>query len=261
LTTIHTFASGSSGNAALVCRNGVYVLLDAGISCRRITASLRELGLEMDDLSAVFITHTHTDHVSGLQTLVNRCDVPVFASRRTASGLTYRVAGIGPRLRPYDWGETLTVGTLTVTPFPTSHDAPGSAGYRFDEAGVLTDSGYVTEEASAVLDGVRLLVLEANHDVDRLRGGPYPFYLKRRILGDTGHLSNDAAAAFAVTAARSGAEKLVLAHLSAENNTPELALGAVSAALEAAGLSPGLSVAPRNGMSPCYGAEEALCSE
>lgn len=261
MTTIHTLASGSSGNAALVSRNGTHVLLDAGISCRRITRSLRELGLAPEDLTAIFITHTHSDHIAGLATIVKSWDVPVCACPETARGLAYRVAGIGPLLQTLDWGAARGMGAITVTPFPTSHDAPGATGYRFDEAGVLTDTGFVTDEAAATLRGVSLLVLEANHDVDRLRSGPYPYYLKRRILGDAGHLSNDAAAAFAVEEARCGAAQIVLAHLSAENNTPQLALDAVEGALGAAGLRTRVCVAPRSALSGRYAAEEAPCRE
>lgn len=259
MTTIHTFASGSSGNAALFSRNGTHVLLDAGISCRRITAALRVLDLAPEDLSAILITHTHSDHISGLRTIVRRWDIPIYASRRTADALACRIPGADSRLHPFRLGESLSIGSFTVASFPTSHDAPGSSGYRLDDAGALTDSGYVTEEAADTLCGVRFLLLEANHDENRLRSGPYPYYLKQRILSREGHLSNDAAAAFAVSMAQTGTEELVLAHLSAENNTPGLALSAVSGALQTAGFSPRLSVAPRNDLSTCYTAEETVC--
>lgn len=261
MTTLHTLASGSSGNAALLSHNGTSVLLDAGISCRRIRTALRAMDLDLPDLSAIFITHTHSDHISGMQTLVKNCDVPIYASRRTCADLEYRIAGIAPRLRPVEMESTFAVGAFSVTPFPTSHDAPGSAGYRFDDVGVLTDSGYVTEPAHQVLSGCSLLVLEANHDVDRLRSGPYPYFLKRRILGSEGHLSNEAAAEFAVELAASGTQEFLLAHLSAENNTPELAFDAVSDALHAAGLTPRLSVAPRSATSGRFQTEGSLCRE
>ena len=118
--------------------------------------------------------------------------------------------------------------------------------------GFLTDTGYVTEEASDLLPGVDLAILEANHDVEALRSGPYPYYLKQRILGTEGHLCNEDAAAFAVTLAEQGAGEIVLAHLSKDNNTPAMALNAVSAALSAAGLSPVLTVAPRDTVGPCH---------
>lgn len=262
MTEVHTLASGSSGNALLLSRDGTHLLLDAGISCRRIAAGLKELELTLRDLSAVFITHTHHDHISGLQTLANRCDIPVYASEQTARGLAYRIAGIESRLCPFSPGATLTVGGCTVTPFGTSHDAPGSTGYRVDDMGILTDTGFVTPDAEEILPGVSLLVLESNHDVGLLRSGSYPYYLKQRILGDFGHLSNEAAGAFAVTAARAGAREIVLAHLSRENNTPETALAAVSSCLREAGLSPRLTVAPRDSVSRAFYPQEAAeCKE
>ena len=150
----------------------------------------------------------------------------------------------------------------TVTAIPTSHDAPGSRGYRFDTPdggfGLLTDSGLITPEAEAVLPGVALAVLEANHDVETLRSGPYPHFLKRRILGERGHLSNEDCARFAVTLAEQGAAEIVLAHLSKENNTPAMARNAVETALSAAGLAPALSVAPRDVPSGAHVVLEAV---
>ena len=236
MTSIHTFASGSSGNAALVSRDGTHILLDAGISARRIAGALGELGLSPQDLSAICVTHSHSDHVSGLATIVKRWDVPILATAPCGRQLSYRVAGLETKLRTIETGGGFPIGEITVTAFPTSHDAPGSCDFRFDELGILTDSGYVTEEAADTLAGVSLLLLEANHDVDLLQNGPYPYYLKERILSDQGHLSNETAAAFAVAMARQGTEEFILAHLSAENNTPERALSAVRWALADAGL-------------------------
>lgn len=256
MTTIHTLASGSSGNAILLCHDDTRLLLDAGISCRRITASLRELGLALSDLTAILITHTHTDHIAGLQTLLKRCDTPICASRTAARELLYRLPACGDRLRSFDRNTTFSIGGCTVTAFSTAHDAPGACGYRIDtldgSVGLLTDTGCVTEEAYDVLPGVSLAILEANHDVETLRCGPYPHYLKQRILGNHGHLNNDDSARFAVTLADAGASEVVLAHLSRENNTPVMARTAVELALSAAGLSPALSVAPRDALSPAY---------
>lgn len=133
---------------------------------------------------------------------------------------------------------------------------PGSCGFRLDAAGgavgVLTDTGYVTDEAADILEGVDLAVLEANHDIETLRRGPYPYYLKQRILGAQGHLSNEDAARFAAVLAQSGTSEIILAHLSRENNTPAMAQTAVERALSAAGVSPLLSVAPRDCLSPAH---------
>lgn len=266
LTTVHTLASGSSGNALLLSCDGTHLLLDAGISCRRITAALRELGLAPEALDAVLVTHTHADHISGLQTLLKRTACPVQSTGRTCRELEYRIAGIHPRLEELPLCVPVSLGGCTVTTFPTSHDAPGSCGYRIDTAdgavGLLTDTGYVPGEAAEILPGAALVFLEANHDVEALRSGPYPYYLKQRILGGEGHLSNGDAARFAVTLAESGTEELVLSHLSRENNTPAMARTAVETALSAAELAPRLSVAPRDTLGPAHTvARRALCRE
>ena len=256
MTTIHTLASGSSGNALLVSHGSTHLLVDAGISCRRITTCLAALGLGLDDVSALLITHTHSDHIAGLQTLLKRSSFPIISSGRVGRELVYRLAGIEPRFQEIELCQQYQVDCLTVTAFPTSHDAPGSCGYRIDGSdgsiGILTDTGYVTQEAEAILPGVDLAVLEANHDVEALRSGPYPYYLKKRILGNQGHLCNDDAARFAVTLAEAGASEIVLAHLSKENNTPAMARNAVETALCAAGLAPTLTVAPRDCLSEAY---------
>ena len=254
MTTVHTLASGSSGNALVLSWEGGHILVDAGISCRRVRQGLQALGLDLGDLDGIFITHTHSDHISGLQTLLKRTDCPVCASVQAGRDLLRRMVLLEDRLR--EAAGTFFVGDCAVTPFPTSHDSPGARGYRFDTPdggfGLLTDSGVVTPEAAAVLPGVALAVLEANHDVETLRSGPYPYFLKKRILGPEGHLPNEDAAAFAVTLARAGAREIVLAHLSRENNTPAMALRTVETALNAAGLRPRLSAAPRDGIGGAY---------
>jgi len=256
LTTVHTLASGSSGNALLLSCGETHILVDAGISCRRITASLKELGLAPNDLRAVMITHTHTDHISGLQTLLKQTGALVCGSGRTCRELAWRFAGIEEKLMELPLCREFTVDDCRVTAFPISHDAPGACGYRFDtedgSVGVLTDTGYVTEEAAELLPGVDLVVLEANHDVETLCSGPYPYYLKQRIMGVEGHLCNEDAARFAVTLAESGASQVLLAHLSRENNTPAMARNVVETALSAAGFAPMLTVAPRDCLSQAF---------
>lgn len=256
MTTVHTLASGSSGNALVLSCGETRLLVDAGISCRRIGAGLRTLGLELADLTAVFITHTHADHISGLRTLLKRTAAPVYATGITGRELARRLPELEGRLEEAAECRSVSLGEVSVTAFSTSHDAPGACGYRFDTpdggVGLLTDTGYVTEEAADVLPGVALAVLEANHDVETLRSGPYPYYLKRRILGDEGHLSNGDAARFAVALAERGAAEIVLAHLSRENNTPAMARNAVETALSAAGLAPALSVAPRDALGEAH---------
>lgn len=253
----YTLASSSSGNAALARYGDTAVLIDAGISARRIAQALAQLGLTPAALRAVLITHAHSDHVNGLATLSRKYSVPVFASRAAAQFL----ACPEDTLHPFDPGDTFAVGAFAVQSFRISHDAAGSVDYRLDCAsgslGLLTDTGYVTDEAAAALSGVDTLLLEANHDVKTLQSGPYPYHLKRRILGDEGHLSNDAAAEFALRCAMAGTRDILLAHLSAENNTPVMAEYAVARRLQAAGFSIRLGVAPRDRLSDVHTVEPA----
>jgi len=136
LTTVHTLASGSSGNAAVLSCGDTHLLIDAGVSCRRITAALKELGLTPADLTAILITHTHSDHISGLNTLLKKTTCPLLATPRTCRELSCRVEGIDPRLMGLDG--PITLGEIDMQPIPTSHDAPGSCGWRLD-----TESGRV----------------------------------------------------------------------------------------------------------------------
>ncbi len=248
----YTLASSSSGNAALVRGGGTALLLDAGISARRIARALAQLGMTPGDLSAVLVTHEHTDHIAGIATLTKQYAVPVYASRGTAHFLRCAPSA----LRVFDAGETFAVGELEIRSFRTSHDAADSVDYRIDAPdgalGALTDTGFVTDEAAAALAGVDALLLEANHDVEMLRSGPYPYQLKQRILGPRGHLSNTAAADFALHCVRSGARDVLLAHLSAENNTPDTAEYAVARRLQAAGCPVRLGVAPRDCLSEVH---------
>lgn len=256
MTTLHTLASGSSGNALTVSCESSCLLVDAGISCRRITASLEIQRLSPMALDAILITHTHTDHIAGLSILLKRTACPVLASEAACRELCERIPAIRNRLEPLPLCRGQLSGAFTVTAFPTAHDAPGACGFRLDgcdgSVGILTDTGFVTPEAAEILPGVDLAVLEANHDPETLRSGPYPYYLKRRISGPSGHLCNGDAARFAVTLAEQGVSELILAHLSRENNTPAMALQAVSTALSAAGLTPALSVAPRERTSEAH---------
>ncbi|MBQ0037805.1 MAG: MBL fold metallo-hydrolase [Clostridiales bacterium] len=260
--TVHTLSSGSEGNSTLFSADGTHLLIDAGISARRIKTALAQLGLGADDLAGILITHEHSDHICGLQTLLKHHRVPLYANAATARQITYRVAGAAPLLHNIESGQDCAIGTCRITAFATSHDTAASQDYRIDTvcgaAGILTDTGYVTDEARSALRGVNLLVLESNHDIEMLQEGPYPYPLKQRILSDFGHLSNDAAAAFAVEMAQCGTTEIVLAHLSKENNTPAQAEHTVQRALRAAGLSPRLGVAPRKELHR-YQVEVSVC--
>lgn len=263
MTTIRTLASGSSGNAAILSRGETHLLIDMGISCRRVCQSLSALGLTPESLSGVLITHEHGDHIGGLATYIKKYRTPVYCTPAVSRQLCCRLAGIEPLLRPVELGESILFGEVEAMILPTSHDCQESAAWRFDtpegRVGYLTDTGYIPDQTGERLLGADILVLESNHDVEMLRSGPYPYPLKKRILGEQGHLSNDAAAVYAVKSARAGTRTILLAHLSDENNTPACALDAVGRALAEAGLPVALSAAPRNEISEPYVLEGAEC--
>jgi len=256
LLTLTTLASGSSGNCLLLSTGRTHILIDAGISCRRIKTALNAVSLHPSELAAVLITHEHSDHISGLATLTKQYDFPIWASRGTAGELNRRIAFLEDRLFPFLPGSSFCIGDLHIGTFPISHDAAQPSGYTVTDghrtAAVVTDLGVVTEAVLAAASCADLLVLEANHDEGMLLSGAYPPFLKSRILGDCGHLSNRSAGALACAAVSGGATTVVLAHLSKENNTPTLAHSTVSDTLSCSQIDPcrdlQLTVAPRDVM-------------
>ena len=254
LLSLTTLASGSSGNSMLVSDGKTHILIDAGISARRITKSLRELGADPAELAGILITHEHSDHICGLTTLTKQFGMPVYASKGTGRQLCYRIAFLEDRLRVFEAGAAFEIGGLMVESFPTLHDTAESVGYTVSAGGrkaaVVTDLGRVTEAVARGIQGANLLVAETNYDPEWLQSGPYPYYLKERIQGDRGHLSNQAGADLACTAVENGASTVILAHLSKENNTPARAYDTVLSAMELRGIRPKtdvrLEVAPRS---------------
>ena len=257
---IVTFASGSGGNCTLLSAGETHVLFDAGISMRRIRASLAQQQLSLQEIAAVFITHAHNDHTAGLRTWAKQCAVPIYASAETAAALRRSIPELIIRLRELEPAAPVGLpGGLTVTAFPTPHDSPGSVGYTAElggtRFGLCTDLGCVTDEVFDAMCGVQAAILEANHDVELLRHGPYPYPLKRRILSDRGHLSNEACGALAASLAGSGTRHIILGHLSRENNRPELALqvvrSCVGADVELCAAPPDTCLTMEFGAEPC----------
>ncbi len=234
-----TLCSSSSGNAAFVGTGSYGVLIDAGVSAKRIKTAMTEAGLDPDFIKAIFITHEHDDHVKGLNVLAASLKVPVYATPGTMAGLAD--ANILDGRFPYELltDESVAVGDIRVSHFFTSHDSRQSCGYRIDlpdgAVGVATDTGYATPEMMKALAGCDLVLLESNYDDDMLVNGYYPPYLKARIRSKVGHLSNDDSAAAACTLLDLGVRRFVLGHLSQHNNTPALALAAHRAAFAAYG--------------------------
>jgi phosphoribosyl 1,2-cyclic phosphodiesterase len=228
--TVQALASGSSGNATLVRAGATALLIDAGIGLRKLNIALQTHGLAPSDLSGVVITHEHSDHVQSAHALSKRYDVPLIAAERTLRAFYTRRTQSPHIVLPV--GDCWTIGDLRIETFPVPHDAAEPVGVNVvhfptgQKMSHITDAGHVTETMRRAIRGSHLLVLEANHDVYRLNAGDYPGYLKARILGDQGHLSNEAAVGLLCEhALRHGPHTVWLAHLSKENNTPKLALG------------------------------------
>lgn len=227
-------ASGSEGNALVVEAGTTRLLVDCGLSsARELERRLLQRGLAADQLTAIIITHEHADHVGSAATLARRHRLPVYG--------TWGTLGAWPesrrieRLCPFDSHESFGLGDIAVTPFPVPHDAREPSQFVFSDGdlrlGLLTDVGSLTPHIVRQLSGCDALILETNHDIDLLRQGRYPPHLKRRIHGDYGHLSN-AQAADLLTALETGRlQHLVAAHLSQENNRPDLAQTALAEAL------------------------------
>lgn len=242
-----SFASGSSGNCGLLQGGGISLLVDAGISLKRIRACLADEGMELGELDGILVTHEHSDHVAGLAMLSKYSDLPMYMSGGTARALLRQGKCREKNLRTLEADAPLALGELRVTAFETSHDAAQPFGYRVEgETGALaivTDLGYVTRSVREAAEGCAAAVVEANYDLEMLRYGPYPPNLKRRIQGNYGHLDNQDAAELCCCLAEKGVKQLLLAHLSKENNLPGLARETVDRRLNGEIL---LRVAPRD---------------
>lgn len=218
---ITVLASSSSGNATVIAAGGTALLVDAGISALRIRRGLEGCGLSPAALQGILITHEHSDHIKGLGVLCKKCTAPVYCSRYLRDDLRRETTAALQFIEP---GCTLQVGDITVTPFSVSHDALDPVGYIFEHGGVrlgyVTDTGLVTRQMEAILQGVHALYLESNYDVKLLHESGRPWSLIERIEGRWGHLSNEQAAELVRRLAHSGLRHVILAHLSSECNTP-----------------------------------------
>ncbi|MDD6175148.1 MAG: MBL fold metallo-hydrolase [Firmicutes bacterium] len=250
--------SGSSGNSMYFGSGDGGILIDIGMSAKKTAAALQSAGIAPESLGGIFITHEHIDHVSGLRVFLKRYPIPVYASAGTCSAL--REQGLLPEsaeLNVLGAAGTQAAG-IQVRPFHTSHDCREGYGYVMSmpdgrTAALSTDLGYLSEEVLDAVSGCDLVVMESNHDVRMLQNGSYPYPLKRRILSDIGHLSNESCAGILPELIRTGSTRFVLAHLSRENNLPELALATSRAELQLHGmrenLDYSLAVAPRENHS------------
>jgi phosphoribosyl 1,2-cyclic phosphodiesterase len=244
-----TLFSGSSGNCIYVGTEKTKVLVDAGFSGKRIVEALNEINIDIKEIQALMVTHEHIDHIKGLGVLSRRYDIPIYASPKTWQELACIGKVAEYNKREFEYG--LEIGDLKVDFFKTNHDAVQPVGmvfyHRDLRVGIATDTGCITSGIKKALAGADAIIFEANHDEEMLVKGPYPYHLKKRIAGDRGHLSNRAAGEALTGIITGDTRHVILAHLSAVNNTPRLAYQAVAAVLEKEDILGGveLTVAPR----------------
>lgn len=232
-----SLGSGSEGNGLLVESGDTRVLIDCGFNLSGTVARLGRFGLSPGDLAAVLVTHEHDDHAGGVARLARRYDLPVYLTYGTLVAMGSAGAKL-PRVSLIDSHSPFVIGDLEIHPYPVPHDAREPSQFVFSDGdrrlGLLTDTGASTPHIERMLSGIDALVLECNHDLALLMNGPYPPTLKRRISGRYGHLDNDTAASILAGIDCTRLQHFVAAHLSAQNNTPELARAAMSAALNCA---------------------------
>lgn len=225
-----SIASGSSGNCIYVGSEQTHLLVDTGISKKRIDEGLTELGVKGEELQGILITHEHSDHIQGLGVFSRKYGVPIYATKGTIRGIQQcKTLGKMPEglLHVIDVDHPFAIGDLSVKAFSISHDANEPSGFRIEtnnkSVAIATDLGVYDEYIIENLKNLNAIVLEANHDIHMLEVGPYPYYLKQRVLGKHGHLSNEASGRLLCEILHDKLEHIVLGHLSKENNYPELA--------------------------------------
>ncbi len=251
-----SIVSGSSGNCTLVCCDNTKILIDCGISGKKVTAYLNDAGINPQSIDGILVTHEHIDHTNGVGVMSRKFNIPIIASEGTWEGMN--IGNISPENRRiFSKNLPLEIGSMRVTPFDIPHDAFQPTGYVINAEGkklaVATDIGHITDSVTDSLSGCDAVILEANYDEHMLQMGPYPQSLKERISGKKGHLANKDAGELAGYLVKNGTKNIMLGHLSNENNSPEIAFNEVARELELGGINPGrdvlLSVAPRYNIS------------
>ena len=224
--------SGSTGNSLLVQSEHSNILIDSGVSAKKIVEGLEQVGILATDIDAILVTHEHSDHVQSLGTISKKFDVPVYANSRTWDAMPSQRDKIDDKNKKFFVAsEHFEIGDVSIHPFSIPHDAADPCGFTFsckdEKLGVATDIGHMTTEIMNCLEGSQFLLLEANYEPEVLKCSRYPYLLKARIAGPNGHLSNQLAGQTIANLIHSGLKEVMLGHLSKENNFPELALKSV----------------------------------
>lgn len=242
--------SSSSGNSFFVQTDSTKIIIDAGVSLKKITTALEEININGEDITAILVTHDHIDHTKSIATLSNKYNIPVYANKKTWEAIPEIASKISEcNKKIFNISETFSIGDIKVLPFHTPHDAADPCGFNLynsnKKISIATDIGYVSEELLNHLKESSCILLESNYDPEILKCSRYPYMLKQRISGNKGHLSNISAAKALSKLYDSGLEKALLIHLSKENNFPELAYETIkNETLNCANLS--IDVAPRD---------------
>jgi len=224
-------ASGSRGNSIYVSDDDTSVLIDAGLSGVEIERRMKSRNLRIEDLNAIIVSHEHSDHIQGVGILARRYNLPVYISSATFNTAAEKLGSI-KHINNFSCGTEFTINALTIRPFSISHDASDPAGFTIgsngQKIGIATDLGIATAMVKEHLKNCCCLILEANHDVPMLEDGPYPWPVKQRVKGRTGHLSNESSRELLMDIIHDKLSYVILAHLSETNNTPEKALQVVT---------------------------------
>lgn len=223
-----SLASGSSGNCQYIETDKVRILVDAGLSGKKTQNSLLEIGVDPSTIDCILVTHEHKDHINGVGILSRRFDLPIYANENTWMNMQGEIGEVKEKnIKTFTTEKIFELGDVAIQPFKISHDASEPVGYCFFnkkvKLSIVTDTGCVSEEIKNNIKNSHLLMIESNHDTEMLKMGKYPWFLKKRILGEFGHLSNDDAGKLLTEVLSCNNEQVLLAHLSKENNFPELA--------------------------------------
>ena len=261
MITFCSLFSGSSGNAIYIASKSTKILIDCGVSGKRIAASLSSIGVEASEIDAILVTHEHRDHTHSVGIMSRRYNIPVYANLNTWNGMSADIGSIkDENKRVFETFNEFCINDIKIRPFAIPHDAAEPVGYNFTidnkKITLATDIGHVNDELISYIEGSEMLLVESNHDIEMLKCGSYPYYLKKRIIGEKGHLSNDAAGELVALMACKGTNKFLLGHLSKENNFPHLAYQTVYNALQRKKIQAGkdvvLDIAHREKVSNIY---------